>query len=127
MTDTIADLLTRIRNIQSARKDTVIIPFSKLKLQICEKLVAFKFLKSVNVVKGEKFDNLEVILDTDRPYPLTLKRVSKPGQRIYKKASELKIVKSGLGVMILSTSQGIITNVEAHKLNIGGEALCIIY
>lgn len=126
MTDTIADLLTRIRNAQGARKDTVVLPYSKLKLQICEKLVEFNYISAVKVLKGESFDNLEVTLDADR-HPLTLKRVSRPGQRIYKKAKELRTVKNGLGILILSTPKGVITNFEAKKHNVGGEVLCLIY
>lgn len=127
MSDTIADLLTRIRNAQSARKDTVVVPYSKLKLQICEKLVQYNFLASVKVVKGESFDNLEVALDTERFSPVSLKRVSKPGQRIYKKAKELKTVKNGLGLLVLSTPKGVLTNFEAKSQNVGGEVLCLIY
>jgi small subunit ribosomal protein S8 len=127
MTDTIADLLTRIRNAQSARKETVVIPYSRLKLQICEKLVANNYLASVKVLKGESFDNIEVTLDQDRKYPITLKRVSKCGQRVYRKAKELRTVKSGLGVEILSTPQGLLTNIEAKKANVGGEVLCLVY
>jgi small subunit ribosomal protein S8 len=127
MSDTIADLLTRIRNAQSARKDTVVVPYSKLKLQICEKLVQYNFLASVKVVKGESFDNLEVALDTERFSPVSLKRVSKPGQRIYKKAKELKTVKNGLGLLVLSTPKGVLTNFEAKAQNVGGEVLCLIY
>lgn len=127
MTDTIADLLTRIRNAQGARKDTVVVPYSRVKHQICDKLVANNFLHSVKVVKGESFDNLEIVLDTERVVPVTLKRVSRPGQRIYKKAKELKVVKNGLGIHILSTPQGILSNKEAYAKNVGGEVLCLIY
>lgn len=127
MTDTIADLLTRIRNAQSARKETVIVPYSRLKLQICEKLVDNKFLSGVKVVKGESFDNIEITLDQDRKYPITLRRVSKCGQRVYRKAKELKKVKNGLGIEILSTPQGLLTNIEAKNKNVGGEVLCLVY
>jgi small subunit ribosomal protein S8 len=127
MTDTLADLLTRIRNAQKARKETVSIPYSRLKHEVCKKLLESKFIAGVKVVKGESFDNLEVELDHDREYPLTLTRISKSGQRVYKKASEIKPVKSGLGIEIISTSAGILTNVEARAKNVGGEVICSIY
>lgn len=127
MTDTIADLLTRLRNAQSARKETVNIPYSKIKEQILAKLKENGFVSNYTVIKGESFDNLEVSLDLDRNYPVTFTRISKSGQRIYKQAKELKTVKNGLGIEILSTSKGVITNEEAKKENVGGEVLCLIY
>ncbi len=127
MTDTIADLLTRLRNAQSARKNDVIIPYSKLKEQVLVKLKEFGFVANYKVIKGESFDNLEVSLDLDRNYPVTFTRISKPGQRIYKGSKDLKTIKNGLGIEILSTSQGVITNEEARAKNIGGEVLCLIY
>jgi small subunit ribosomal protein S8 len=127
MTDTIADLLTRIRNAQNARKESVVIPYSRLKFQICEKLVEHKFLQAVKILKGESFDNIEVTLDQERVYPLILKRISKCGQRVYKKAKELKVVKNGLGIEILSTPQGVLTNIEAKAKNVGGEIICLVY
>ena len=127
MTDTLADLLTRIRNAQKARKDTVSIPYSRLKLAVAKKMQEKGFVAGVNVEKGESFDNIIVELDANRMYPVTLTRVSKSGQRIYRKASELRPVKSGLGIEILSTSQGLLTNEEAKAKNIGGEVLCSIY
>jgi small subunit ribosomal protein S8 len=127
MTDTLADLLTRIRNAQKARKDTVSIPYSRLKLEVAKKMQEKGFVAGVNVEKGESFDNIIVELDANRMYPVTLTRVSKSGQRIYRKASELRPVKSGLGIEILSTSQGVMTNEEAKAKNIGGEVLCSIY
>ena len=127
MTDTLADLLTRIRNAQKARKDTVSIPYSKLKHEVAKKLLEAKFVANVTVEKVDKFDNLVIELDHSRQYELTLTRISKCGQRVYKKASELKPVKSGLGIEILSTSKGVMTNEEAKKANIGGEVICSIY
>jgi small subunit ribosomal protein S8 len=127
MTDTIADLLTRLRNSQSARKETVIIPFSRLKEDILKKLLQYKFIAGYKVVKGESFDNLEVTLDLGRQYPVVFTRISKSGLRIYRKVKELKTVKSGLGIEILSTPKGVLSNVEARKQNVGGEVLCLIY
>lgn len=127
MTDTIADLLTRLRNAQSARKETVKIPYSKLKEQILVKLKENGFIANYTILKGDSFDNLEVDLDLDRNYPVTFTRISKSGQRIYRQAKELRTVKNGLGIEILSTSKGVITNEEAKKENVGGEVLCLIY
>lgn len=127
MTDPIADLLTRIRNAQTARKNFVTIPYSKVKMEIAKKLQEKRFVEKV-----EEFTNdtgrKEIVIDLmDRETPLTLTRVSKPGQRIYKKHADLTVVKNGLGIEILSTSKGIKTNTEAHKENLGGEVICRIY
>lgn len=127
MTDPIADLLTRIRNAQTARKNFVSVPYSKLKMEIAKKLEEKKF-----VAKVQEFTNdagrKEIVIDlAERETPLTLTRVSKPGQRIYKKNSQLKLVKNGLGVEIISTSKGIKTNTEAYKENLGGEVICQVY
>lgn len=127
MTDTIADLLTRIRNAQKARKESTSIPYSRMKHEICNTLKEKGFIKNVTIEKGESFDNLVVEIDHDREHPVTLTRTSKPGQRIYRKAKELKTVKSGLGIEIMSTSQGIMTNEEAKEKKIGGEVICTIY
>lgn len=127
MTDTIADLLTRIRNAQGAKKESLTVPYSTIKEQICQKFTDNGYIKAVKKVKGESFDLLEVTLDLDRPVPLTLIRVSKPGRRVFKKAKELRSVKSGLGIMVLSTPKGILTHHEAKTANVGGEALCLIY
>lgn len=124
-TDPIADLLTRIRNSQAAGKDIVYVPYSKVKHQVCEVLKNHKFILDVKKVSN-KFDELEITLDLVRPQ-VTLRRVSKPGQRIYKKATEFKPVKKGLGIDIVSTSKGIMPQYEAYKQNIGGEVLCRVY
>jgi small subunit ribosomal protein S8 len=123
--DPIADLLTRIRNSQTAGKDIVYVPYSKVKHQICEVMKKHKFIADVKKVSN-KHDELEITLDLVRPH-LTLKRISKPGQRIYKKASEFQSIKSGLGIDIVSTSKGIMPQYQAYKENIGGEVLCRIY
>ena len=127
MTDPIADLLTRIRNAQKAQIQYVSIPHSRIKFELAQKLVEAKYVKTVEE-KGEgKEKEIIVELDFDRVTPLTLKRVSRPGQRIYKKKDDLKVIMNGLGAEILSTSQGIKTNYEAYKENLGGEVLCLVY
>jgi len=126
-TDPIADLLTRIRNASRAHHDNVTIPHSKIKVGILEILKKMKFVKDFKV-ETNKYGFKEIgveLLETQSK--ITLNRVSKPGQRIYVKSADLKAVKSGLGITILSTSKGIMTNLQARKENLGGELLCEIY
>lgn len=123
-TDPISDLLTRIRNAQNANHTELSAPYSKIKENILKVMKKSGFIKDYSVEK-DKFTKLNISLNDDQT--LTLKRVSSPGQRIYKKKSELKLIKSGLGISILSTSKGIMNNVEARKQNLGGEILCEIY
>jgi len=125
-TDPIADLLTRIRNASKARKDVVSIPHSRMKLDILKLLKTRGFIGDFKIIKNGKFEEIEVSLSGDRPL-LTLKRVSKPGQRIYIKSASLKKVNGGLGISILSTPKGIISGEEAKKMKVGGELLCEIF
>jgi len=125
-TDPIADLLTRLRNAQAANKDVVLAPYSKLKHEILKTLKKNKFISEVKKVESGKFPEVEVVLNLNRP-TVTFIRVSKPGQRIYKKNDELKMVKNGLGIDVISTSKGIMTNSEAYKKNLGGEIICKVY
>ena len=117
ITDTIADLLTRIRNAQSAKHDTVDIPASNMKKAICQILVDEGYVKSFTVTEDGKQGVITV----------TLKRVSKPGLRIYSNAAELPKVMKGLGTAVISTSKGVMTDREARKMNIGGEVLAFIW
>jgi small subunit ribosomal protein S8 len=126
ITDPIADLLTRIRNAQSARKDMLTAPYSNVKHRILETLKKNGFIKDVKKVDGEKFPELEITLDLQRP-KVTFTRVSTPGQRIYKSKNDLKVIKNGLGIEVLSTSKGIMTNAEAFTQNLGGEVICKVY
>jgi|WetSurMetagenome_2_1015567.scaffolds.fasta_scaffold285835_3 small subunit ribosomal protein S8 len=125
-TDPIADLLTRIRNASKARKDVVSIPHSKMKLDILKLLKDRGFIGDFKTVKNGKFEEIEVSLSADRPQ-LTLKRISKPGQRIYVKSTSLKKVNGGLGLAIVSTPKGIVSGDEAKKMKVGGELLCEIF
>jgi small subunit ribosomal protein S8 len=127
-TDPIADLLTRIRNAQHGRRTSVVIPFSQLKKAICEVLKRHNFIVNFEVTKGEAANqqNITVELDPKR-HPLTLNRVSSPGQRIYVGSTEIKSVKAGLGISVISTSKGVMTGYEASRKNLGGEILCEIY
>ena len=124
MVDPIADFLTRIRNAQMARQSTVTIPYSKIKHQIAEVMKKNNFLVSVKKDESGKFSALELELPEKK---LTLSRISKCGQRLYTKAVDIQKVLNGLGIAIVSTSQGVMTGYEARAKNIGGELLCEIY
>jgi small subunit ribosomal protein S8 len=123
MVDPIADFLTRIRNAQMAGQSEVQVPYSKLKEQMARVMMKNKFLASVETqaVEGKVFKNLVLGLPEKT---LTLKRVSKPGQRIYVGSQEVRRVLNGLGIAIVSTSKGVITGYEARVLGVGGELLC---
>jgi small subunit ribosomal protein S8 len=125
-TDTIADLLTRIRNALRARKDKVSVPYSKGKEAILENLKKKHFINGFEVTKDGTHSNLEIELNVERP-DLELNRVSKPGQRIYIKSTEIKKIHGGLGIQIISTSKGVMTGEEAKKMKLGGELICEIY
>jgi small subunit ribosomal protein S8 len=125
-TDTIADLLTRIRNALRARKDSLSVPYSKTKAAILENLKKKHFINGFEVSKDGTHSNLEIELNVERA-DLELNRVSKPGQRIYIKSTEIKKINGGLGMQILSTSKGIMTGEEAKKMQLGGELICEVY
>lgn len=126
-TDPISDLLTRIRNAQSADHQELRAPYSSIKENILKVMKRYGFIEDykVETLKNNKKD-LNITLKEERKN-MTLKRISSPGQRIYAKGEELKMIKSGLGIRIISTSKGIMSNVEAKKQNIGGELICEIY
>lgn len=125
-TDPIADLLTRIRNGYTSRKDTVIVPHSKQKMAILKVMKDKKFITSAKEVKSGKFPEIEVELNPTTK-SLTLRKISKPGQRIYIKSESVKKVNGGLGVSVISTSKGIMDAEEAKKQKLGGELICEIY
>ncbi len=127
MSDTIADLLTRIRNGQSAEKTSVTMPFSKMKLSICKVLENEGYIDSTDV-SGEAKKELTVLLKyyEGKPVIENIKRVSKPSLRIFKPAKEVPNVKNGLGICIVSTSHGVMTDREAREKNYGGEIICIV-
>ena len=124
LTDPIGDLLTRMRNAQSARRSTCRAPLSGLKLELCEVLKRDGWIQNVTVTGEAPKQELEVTFAADKK--LTLKRVSRPGQRVYSKSIELKPVLRGYGVAILTTSKGLMTDTEARKQKVGGEVLCTI-
>ena len=130
ITDTIADLLTRIRNASSAKHDTVEIPASNMKKAICQILVDEGYIKSFSVAEDGKQGVIKVVLkyaEGKTPVIQGLRRVSKPGLRIYSKAEDLPKVMKGLGIAIVSTSKGLMTDREARAQNIGGEVLAFIW
>jgi small subunit ribosomal protein S8 len=128
MTDPIADMLTRIRNAQTARKPSVSLPASKQKLAVAKVLEQEGYLASVTSDDADGKPTLTLGLKyyEDQPVIERLQRVSRPGLRIFKRADELPVVQGGLGVAIVSTSQGVMTNIEARAKGHGGEVLCIV-
>ncbi|NLZ94021.1 MAG: 30S ribosomal protein S8 [Firmicutes bacterium] len=130
MTDPIADMLTRLRNANMAKHDTVEVPASKMKLAIAEILKNEGFIKEFEYKKDNKQGTIKIFLKygPNREKVLTgLKRISKPGLRVYAQKDELPKVLGGLGIAIISTSQGIMTDKTARKAGIGGEVLCYIW
>ena len=130
VTDTIADLLTRIRNAQAAKHDTVEVPASNMKKAICQILVDEGYVRHYSVKEDGKQGMITISLnyaEGRQPVIKGLKRVSKPGLRIYSGAAELPKVMKGLGVAIVSTSKGIMTDRAARQENVGGEVLAFIW
>ena len=131
MTDPIADMLTRIRNANTAKHDTVDVPASKIKLAIAEILLNEGFIKSYEVVEDGNFKTIKITLkygkDKTEKIITGLKRISKPGLRVYAGKDELPRVLGGLGIAILSTNHGIITDKEARKLQVGGEVIAFVW
>jgi len=128
MTDPISDMLTRIRNAQTARKPSVTLPLSKQKLAVAKVLEQEGYLASVKSenVEGKDFMTLELKYYQDKPVIERIERVSRPGLRIFKRVDQLPVVQGGLGVAIVSTSEGVMTNVQAKAKGHGGEVLCIV-
>jgi small subunit ribosomal protein S8 len=128
MTDPIADMLTRIRNAQTARKPSVTLPASKQKLAVAKVLEQEGYLASVTAeeVDGKNALTLGLKYYDERPVIEKIQRISRPGLRIFKRVDELPVVQGGLGVAIISTSQGVMTNAQAKAQGHGGEVLCIV-
>jgi len=131
MTDPIADMLTRIRNANTAKHDTVDIPASKMKLSIAKILLDEGYIKSYEVVENGNFKDIRVTLkygkDKNEKIISGLQRISKPGLRVYASKTDLPKVLGGLGVAIISTNKGVVTDKEARKLGVGGEVLCFVW
>ena len=131
MTDPIADMLTRIRNANTAKHDTVDVPASKMKVAIAEILLNEGYIKSFELVDNGNFKDIRITLkygaDKNEKIISGIKRISKPGLRVYAGKDELPRVLGGLGIAILSTNQGVITDKQARKLNVGGEVLAFVW
>ena len=131
MSDPIADMLTRIRNANTAKHDTVEIPASKMKTAIAEILLKEGFIKAYDIKEEGSFSIIVITLkygaDKNEKIITGLKRISKPGLRVYAGAEELPKVLGGLGIAIISTNKGLLTDKEARKQNVGGEVLAFVW
>lgn len=130
ITDPIADMLTRIRNAGSAKHETVDVPASKMKKAIAQILLDEGYIKSFQLIEdgGQGVIRITLKYLPGKEKAIQgLRRVSKPGLRVYAGAEELPSVLKGLGIAIISTSKGIITDKEARELNVGGEVICYVY
>jgi len=129
MTDPIADMLTRIRNAQLARHNSVRIPASKMKRSIAEIMLKSGYIAAVEDAKDSKHPALDITLRYANGEPLIreIMRKSRPGRRIYVKQDEIPEVLGGFGLSILSTSKGIVSGAVAKASNVGGELLCTVY
>jgi small subunit ribosomal protein S8 len=130
LTDPVADMLTRIRNANKALQESVSMPSSNLKVEIARLLRDEGYIREFRVEKGESFDTLVVELKfgRNRERVITgLRRVSKPGRRVYAKKDRLPRVLGGMGVAIMSTSDGLVTSRTAQERGVGGEVLCFIW
>lgn len=129
MTDPITDMLNQIRNAKAVEKPEVSIPLSKAKYEVAKILAQEGFIGEVKKIVKGKIKSMKIVLKYDEGVSKisNLRRVSKPGQRIYAKFSEMKRVKGGYGISVISTSKGLMTNKEAHKLKLGGEVICEVW
>ena len=131
MSDPIADMLTRICNANTAKHDTVDVPYSKMKLAIADILVKEGFIKKYDVVEDGNFKTIRITLkygkDKNEKIISGIKRISKPGLRIYANKEDMPKVLGGLGVAIISTNQGVITDKQARELGVGGEVLAFVW
>ena len=131
MSDPIADMLTRIRNANAAKHDTVDVPSSKMKLAIAQILLDEGFIKKFDIVEDGAFKTIRITLkygaDKNEKIISGIKRISKPGLRVYAGKEDMPKVLGGLGVAIISTNKGIVTDKEARKLQVGGEVLAFVW
>ena len=131
MSDPIADMLTRIRNANAAKHDTVEVPSSKMKLAIAKILLDEGYIKAYDIIEDGNFKTIQITLkygaDKNDKIITGIKRISTPGLRVYAGKDELPKVLGGLGIAIISTNQGVITDKEARKLNVGGEVLAFVW
>ena len=131
MSDPIADMLTRIRNANTPKHDTVDVPASKMKIAIADILVDEGYIAKYDLVEDGSFKTLHITLkygvDKNEKVISGIKRISKPGLRVYANTEDIPRVLGGLGIAILSTNKGVVTDKEARKLGVGGEVLCFVW
>ena len=131
MSDPIADMLTRIRNANTAKHDTVDVPSSKMKLAIADILVNEGYIAKYDLVEDGAFQNIHITLkygkDKNEKIISGIKRISKPGLRVYAGVENMPKVLGGLGIAIISTNKGIVTDKEARAMNVGGEVLAFVW
>ena len=131
MSDPIADMLTRIRNANTAKHDTVDVPASKMKTAIADILVDEGYIAKYDLVEDGAFKTIHITLkygaDKNEKVISGLKRISKPGLRVYANTEDIPKVLGGLGTAIISTNKGVVTDKEARKLGVGGEVLCFVW
>ena len=131
MSDPIADMLTRIRNANTAKHDTVDVPASKMKIAIANILLDEGYIAKYDLVEDGNFQTIHITLkygaDKNEKVISGLKRISKPGLRVYASTENIPKVLGGLGTAILSTNKGVVTDKEARKLGVGGEVLCFVW
>ena len=131
MSDPIADMLTRIRKANTAKQDTVDVPSSKMKLAIADILVKEGYVEKYDIVENGAFNNIRITLkygaDKNEKIISGIKKISKPGLRVYANKENLPKVLGGLGIAILSTNHGVITDKEARRLGVGGEVLAFVW
>ena len=131
MSDPIADMLTRIRNANTAKHDTVDVPASKMKLAIANILLDEGYIAKYDLVEDGHFQTIHITLkygaDKNEKVITGPKRISKPGLRVYANTEDIPRVLGGLGTAIISTNKGVVTDKEARKLGVGGEVLCFVW
>ncbi len=131
MSDPIADMLTRIRNANTAKHDTVDVPSSKMKLSIAQILLDEGYIRKYDIIEDGSFKTIRITLkygkDKNEKIITGLKRISKPGLRVYAGKNEIPRVLGGLGIAIISTNSGVVTDKEARRLNVGGEVLAFVW
>jgi small subunit ribosomal protein S8 len=130
MTDPISDLLTRIRNAHMAKHDRLDVPASKLKVEVCRLLKEQGYIRNYRLLETEPQGTLRILLrysGEGLPAIRHVARISKPGRRVYRGSADIKPVRSGLGVSIISTSHGLLTDLQAREKRVGGEVLCELW
>jgi small subunit ribosomal protein S8 len=129
LTDPIADMLTRIRNASMVNKNEVRMPHSKIKQTVAEVLVRSNFIDNIEINGQDGFKTLKIVINKegDNAKITEIERLSKPGRRLYSSAGKIPVIKRGRGIVVISTSKGIMTGDEAKKAGLGGELICKVY